>query len=326
MIKNFFFELIHVIKNTHKIVKFIFNINVQKIKKIKKIRKYYNVNNINSSKTKFDYFVTSLDGSIFLMDPQEYKLYSDHGIIKQNFSFDYHTNPLDVINKFLIKHFVKKGDQVVDVGTHIGIYSAYLANIVGEKGKVFCFEPHKDLTIKLNSNLSLNGLNNYEIHNYGLGENNEVIDYNSVNIDNFNEGTVNSSFYENEKISSPYFKGKFQKIKTKVKKLDSVLTNEKIKFVKIDTEGYELKILKGMQNIINRCRPIIIFEFHSPRIKYLKINLKSFQDLLLDKYDIYKILLDIKSGNIVFKKYNFVKLDNFSGDLICLPKNNKQFN
>jgi FkbM family methyltransferase len=44
-------------------------------------------------------------------------------------------------------------------------------------------------------------------------------------------------------------------------RLDELLVNEKIGFVKIDVEGAELQVLLGAESLIARCRPYVLFEF-----------------------------------------------------------------
>ncbi len=319
-IKQALSELLFLVKNLHKVAHLIAVILKQKLQKLKSIRKFYNNENLNSIKLEYDYIVTLIDGDIFLLNELEYKLYSNSGLVNQKIFFDYHKYSADSINKFLIQHFVKQGDTVIDIGAHIGLYSVFLSKLVESHGKVFCFEPHKNIVKNLENNLILNGYRNFEIHNYGLGDKDEELNFNSVYSDSFFEGTVNSSFLANEKIASKYFDAKFEKIKTKVFKLDSILSDEQISFVKIDTEGFELNILKGMKKIIKNSKPIIIFEFQTKRLQYLAIELHMFDELLTEHYNIFKIFIDIKTNNIAFKKFLFDNYDEYSGDLICLPK------
>jgi len=322
MLKNRLAEIYFILKNLHKVSRYVFVILKQKIiKKLKKIRKFYNKENLNSVKLDYDYILTPIDGDLFLFTDLEHKLYSNSGLINQKIFFDHHTYSADTINKFLIQHFVQEGDIVIDIGTHIDLYGLFLSKLVGNHGMVLCFEPHRDIAKSLENNFILNGCRNFEIHNYGLGDKDEELNFNSVNSDSFFEGTVNSSFLSNEKISSDYFSGKFEKIKTKVFKLDTILSDEKITFVKIDTEGFELNILKGMKKTIKKAKPIIIFEFHTKRLQYLDVKLKMFDELLTEHYNVFKIFIDIKTNNIAFKKFSFENYNEYSGDLFCLPKN-----
>lgn len=50
-------------------------------------------------------------------------------------------------------------------------------------------------------------------------------------------------------------------------KLDNFI--DKIDFLKIDTEGYELEVLKGAENLINKYHPAIFIEVNEPAVKWL---------------------------------------------------------
>ena len=51
-----------------------------------------------------------------------------------------------------LKQVIKKGDIVLDIGSNIGFYAKIISNLIGDTGKVFCFEPDK-INFKHLSNL-----------------------------------------------------------------------------------------------------------------------------------------------------------------------------
>ena len=59
----------------------------------------------------------------------------------------------------LLKQYVKKGDIVLDIGANIGFYTKILAELVGENGKVYAFEPDKtNFSYLMKNSESLNRL------------------------------------------------------------------------------------------------------------------------------------------------------------------------
>lgn len=54
--------------------------------------------------------------------------------------------------------WVKPGDKILNLGSHIGLEIVFLGKIVGNKGKVFVFEPYSVSYHLLKKNLQINGL------------------------------------------------------------------------------------------------------------------------------------------------------------------------
>ena len=67
----------------------------------------------------------------------------------------------------LFNQFCRPGHYVVDVGAHIGIHTLAFARLVGDRGRVFAFEPQRMVAQMLAANAALNSLTN--VHTYHLG-------------------------------------------------------------------------------------------------------------------------------------------------------------
>lgn len=61
--------------------------------------------------------------------------------------------------------FVKKGDTVIDVGAHRGLYTLILASLVGAEGRVHAFEPQARLAARLQRATG----SNVTVHQVALG-------------------------------------------------------------------------------------------------------------------------------------------------------------
>lgn len=216
----------------------------------------------------------------------------------------------------IIKNIIKPGDICVDIGAYIGNYTLFMANLVGPRGTVYAFEPNKETILSLNNNIALNGHENISLYDYAVGDftGNNVF----YKVDKTLGATSNSTLVKNEKIAGD-LKEYVKEESVKVIQLDKFLENKKIKLIKIDVEGFELNVLKGARELISKYRPVIIMEFISKRLQFLKINQNNFKELLDEYYNAYEITISIKSGKAALEPFNFDREVNL-GDIVLIPK------
>jgi len=176
--------------------------------------------------------------------------------------------------KKIINFFKKNSDlkNIVDVGGHTGeTVEMFLKNF--SLNNIFSFEPSQKNFRALSSNL-LNFKKKYSstkiaLFNYGLGEKNYQTHIN--NTIESSSSTINPINRE-----SKYYKKKLKYLMTsdklyiskceliEIKTLDSFIVSENINCIdllKIDTEGYELKVLSGVSNNFKIIK-YIYFEHH----------------------------------------------------------------
>ena len=136
--------------------------------------------------------------------------------------------------------------RIIDVGSNIGDTVAIIRNEID--AKIICFEGNKEYyeLLKINTR----GINDIDLYDIYLGDDDKEIIVGSIS----NFGTS----FLNEKITSK------NRRKVNINKLDSFLKNhidyKGSKILKIDTDGFDLKIIKGATNFINSTKPIIFFE------------------------------------------------------------------
>lgn len=209
-----------------------------------------------------------------------------------NFESDY----LNGENQFLKSLLSSKSKPIIiDVGANIGKY-AQLVFDSNPKSRIYCFEPHPKTFKKLKENLQ-----NYqlvELINKGVGDRKstlELFDYAE------SEGSTHATFHKG--VIEGLREKKVGSIEVDVIDLDSYLLSTKIDTVdllKIDTEGNELNVLKGLRKALkNNKVDTIHFEFNEMNI-ISKSYFKDFWDLL-EGYKFYRIL---PNGRLLrFEKY-----------------------
>lgn len=151
-----------------------------------------------------------------------------------------------------IKKFIKQGEICIDIGANIGYYALLEAKLVGTKGKVYAIEPVQSNFELLEKNIKINDYDNIETYRLAIGPKNKIGFINlsdSSNLHSFlKEGESNS---RTEKI--------------KIITLDDFLKDKPYpQFVRMDVEGYENEIIKGMKKILEAKKPFKMFiELHS---------------------------------------------------------------
>jgi FkbM family methyltransferase len=146
----------------------------------------------------------------------------------------------------ILKEIITPGMTVVDVGANIGIYTSFMAKIVGEKGRVYAFEPSPD-----NFNL---------LKKYNNQSNITFVRAAAADV------TGQITLYISDKLNvdhRTYETGeKRERIDVLSYRLDDYLQNEKVDFIKMDIQGLEYRALLGMENILRSNRNIkILMEF-----------------------------------------------------------------
>lgn len=143
-----------------------------------------------------------------------------------------------------------------DIGASIGAYSCLLSFKNSPGGKVYAFEPEMESRQKLNSNISLNGINNIHVYDLALGG-----AEGELQLVLAHDATAGTHRLD-QKADLP--SGGSQTVK--VTTIDTLIKRDNLKIpgvMKIDVEGFEEQVLLGGLNTIasKHCHAIMI-EMH----------------------------------------------------------------
>ena len=145
---------------------------------------------------------------------------------------------------------LRPGDAAVDCGAHNGRHTLPMARAVGQGGKVYAFEPLKPIFEKLAASIA--GEPNITVENIALGETETTTNF--VYVPEFPEYSgFKERIYHDQTLHR-------ETIEVKVKRLDAVVKDAKVRYVKIDAEGGDLQIIRGAAGLLDRARPIVTFE------------------------------------------------------------------
>jgi FkbM family methyltransferase len=154
----------------------------------------------------------------------------------------------DLEIQLLVDDLIKPGETVVDVGANRGSFALAASYVVGDGGKVICFEPNPNCIKTLENETERNEIGNIFIHRCGLSDEDNMLTL-SVPFINSGEGSFAPSQYKhNLEFSAPVCRG------------DDILAMENPSLIKIDVEGFETKVILGISQTISRCSPIVITE------------------------------------------------------------------
>ena len=205
----------------------------------------------------------------------------------------------DLLDRYLhqsrISNFIRKEninlDYCIDVGAHSGFYTDLILKL-NKDAKILLFEPQLKYFRKIKKKYK--GNKNIKIYREALSNKNtkKTLFINKHDLTTSLAVNINNNFYFKlkAKLFNTSVKGMVEnKIKIKTIRLDSVLKknrSNKINLIKIDTEGHEFEVIKGLGNKIKSAKYLIV-EFH-PKETYSNYSPENIHKYLRNKKFVLK--------------------------------------
>ena len=167
-----------------------------------------------------------------------------------------------VMNKHTLKN-------CVDVGSHVGFWSKDFTELFNH---TYAFDPIPQVRECYVKNITNP---NYTLYPYGLGK---------------EEKTIKVSYYPEETGNT--HANEQGNLEINVRTLDSFDLNF-IDYIKIDAEGYEIEVVEGAKNLIEKCKPFIHIEAKKKVMVKQNITMNAIEELF--KRINYKQVLSVKS-------------------------------
>lgn len=190
---------------------------------------------------------------------------------------------------------------IVDVGANIG-QSAIKFRKHFPAATIHSIEPMVFTYLQLTQNVKHL---NVHTHNFALGEQQKTV---RVKTDVSSPTSVSNSLVEKNFTNSP----NYHEQDVKVVPLDDFCVNEKmvsVSYLKIDTEGYDLEVLKGATGLLSKAAiDFIESEVSMNKSNTFHVSLHSVSEFLshygYELFGIYEQIHDFKTGLPVLRRSN----------------------
>ena len=207
----------------------------------------------------------------------------------------------------LLGKIIDKDLESIDVGVYRGVYSYQMAKL---SSHVHSFEPNPLIYPYLEKNLK-KIIKNLSLYNIALSDKSEIVDlkipnrFDVLNKNNYEERfKLGLATIHKENILE---NNQFSLFKVRAEKLDNLIKNKNIGFIKIDVEGHERNVLIGAESIIKKYKPKLLIEIEerhtSEKVENIIgfINDFGYNSFFSDGYN----LIETKKLKNYSKKNNF---------------------
>lgn len=140
----------------------------------------------------------------------------------------------------------------LDIGANLGFFSLMIGERLRTNGKVLAFEPHPLLADLARRNSFINGLGSViTVHQFGLSD-----------VDAESDFAYPKEHLGGGRIGETAQLDRYDVVRSSVRRLDDVLDpGIRVDLMKIDVEGHEPQVVRGMQQVIARSPQLkILFE------------------------------------------------------------------
>lgn len=174
---------------------------------------------------------------------------------------------LDYYDERAIHGMIQPGSVCFDVGAHIGYYSLLLSRWTGPGGRVFSFEPTPYTHSFLTRNLRRNEASNVTVVQAAVGSEIRKVRMSGLKGERLGGRSVTDTGDTEVRCTT---------IDSEIERINP----DRLDFIKMDVEGYELQVLSGAQRALERFRPKIMLEVNPTALQQHDSDPPMLQDFL----------------------------------------------
>lgn len=182
--------------------------------------------------------------------------------------------------------------NVIDIGTNLGWVALNFARLSGT-GKVIGFEPDPFNYSVCKTNLELNKLPNLIVFPYGLGEISSQVNMELRTPENRG----------GNRVAPADSSGSVQVHIKRLDDINEVTSLPAIHLMKLDVEGYELKVLRGAKSILERHKPILFIEVDNDNLNDQGDSAKEL--VLFLKACGYQSIRQAETSSVITQSFDF---------------------
>jgi len=160
-----------------------------------------------------------------------------------------------------LRKFLSPGDVAIDIGAHSGDSTIPIALAVGKAGCVLALEPNRYVFAVLQKNSELNAAKTHIVPLMFAATPEDA----EMEFQYSDSGFCNGGRFQG---ISRWIHGHAFKLKVQGRNLHSYIRREfpellpRIRYIKMDTEGYEAEVLRSLDNLLTECKPFLKVEVY----------------------------------------------------------------
>jgi FkbM family methyltransferase len=150
----------------------------------------------------------------------------------------------------------RPGTVAIDAGAHVGLFTIPLARAVGREGEVWAIEPLPENVQRLRENVVANRLGNVTVLASAASDADGRQGFQVAGDSAYGSSREVDQAWETDEA-----------LDVTAVRLESVWRAHgmpRVSVIKIDVEGDELRVLRGADDLIRACRPVLLVEVPKP--------------------------------------------------------------
>lgn len=152
-----------------------------------------------------------------------------------------------------VRRHLKPGAIAIDVGANVGWHTLLMAARAGSTGRVYAFEPNDSTRRRLVSAVEANDLTHVTVDGRGVADRVGTSGFQAPLAGHVWDGTGRLIAESSREAAT-----------IECTTLDAFVAErhiDRLAFVKIDVEGWELSVLRGARHVLSALRPVVVFEY-----------------------------------------------------------------